>query len=90
MKDYVPMTELQFVPGMREAKIFFEVIHSSTEDGYIAREVYYNTPNYAVPLLQWNGEAWAKHPYRAKKGGYTKQVQAAAAFLQSMNQPVSI
>lgn len=90
MKDYVPMSKLPFIPEMREAKIFFEVIYSSEAETHIAREVYYNAPNYAIPLLQWNGETWAKHPYRAKKGGYTKQVQAAAAFLQSINQPVAI
>lgn len=89
-KDYVPMSNLQFIPEMRDAGIFFDVIRSSTEDGYIAREVYFNAPDYAIPLLQWNGQAWATHPYRAKKGGYQKQIKTAAAFLESINQPVSI
>ena len=86
---YVLMSELPFIPEMRSAGMYFETVFSSEADALVTRELYLIAPHFDAPLLQWNGEAWAIHPYRAKKGNYTEKVKQARAFLLSINQPVT-
>lgn len=91
--DYVLMSDIRYTDEqsaqIRQAKIFFEMTFSSEAEAHVTREMYYNAPDYAIPLMQWDGQAWTIHSYRAKKGGYVKQVEKAKAFLKAIGQPVA-